>query len=212
MTPVRLEHPIRILVADDHSLLREGVAAMLADFADVAVVGQAGNGLEAVEQYRLLLPDITLMDLQMPLMGGVDAMLAIRALNPQARIIALTTYKGDTQAGRALRAGAAGYLLKGSLRLNLHEAIHAVYAGRNYIAAEVASEMAAYFGADALSTREFEVLSLVAQGYANKAVGKELAIKEETVKAHMSTILAKLGANDRTHAVTIAIRRGILEP
>lgn len=204
--------PIRVLVVDDHALLREGVSAMLADFPDVSVAGQAGNGVEAVAQYRALQPDITLMDLQMPLMGGVDAMLAIRAINPDARIIALTTYKGDAQAGRALRAGAAGYLLKGSLRLDLHEAIHAVHAGRNYVSPEVASEMAAYFGADALSAREFEVLTLVAQGYANKAVGKELAIKEETVKAHMSTILAKLGANDRTHAVTIAIRRGILEP
>jgi len=202
---------IRILVVDDHTLLREGINAVLSDFADVTLVGQARNGVEAVEQYRLLQPDVTLMDLQMPVMGGVDAMLAIRAEFPAARLIALTTYKGDSQAGRALRAGAAGYLLKGSLRLDLHQAIHAVHAGRTYISPEVASEMSTYFGADALSAREFEVLSLVAQGHANKAVGRALAIKDETVKAHMSAILAKLGANDRTHAVTIAIRRGILE-
>ena len=202
---------IRILVVDDHPLMLEGIHAVLSGFADVTVVGQASNGAEAVEAYRQLRPDVTLMDLQMPVMGGVDAILAIRALAPQARLIALTTYKGDAQAGRALRAGATGYLLKGSLRLDLHEAIHAVHAGRNYISPEVASEMAVYFGADALSGRECEVLALVAQGHANKAVGRLLTIKEETVKAHMSAILAKLGANDRTHAVTIAIRRGILD-
>lgn len=205
------EESISVLVVDDHALLREGVCAILTDFAGINVTGQAANGQEAVSQYRLLQPDITLMDLQMPLMGGVDAILAIRALNPVARIIALTTYKGDAQAGRAMRAGAAGYLLKGSLRLDLQAAITEVYAGRTYVSPEVTSEMAAYFSADALSPREMEVLNLVAKGYANKAVGKEMAIKEETVKAHMSTILAKLGANDRTHAVTIAIRRGMLE-
>lgn len=203
--------PIRVLVADDHSLLREGIVAVLAGNSDVDVVGQAGNGAEAVEQYRLLRPDVTLMDLQMPVLGGIEAMLAIRAFDSHARLIALTTYKGDAQAGRALRAGATGYLLKGSLRLDLHEAILAVHAGRSYIAHEVKSELAAYFGADALSMRELEVLTLVAEGLANKAVGLRLAIKEETVKAHVSAILAKLGANDRTHAVTIAIRRGMLE-
>jgi DNA-binding NarL/FixJ family response regulator len=211
MIPAVNPSRIRIMVVDDHALLLEGIHAVLSDFDDITVVGQAQNGVEAVEQYRQLRPDVTLMDLQMPVMGGVDAMLAIRALDPQARLIALTTYKGDAQAGRALRAGAAGYLLKGSLRLDLHQAIHAVHAGRNYISPEVAMEMAAYFGADALSGREYEVLALVAQGHANKVVGRHLAIKEETVKAHMSAILAKLGANDRTHAVTIAIRRGILD-
>ena len=203
--------PISVLVVDDHALLREGVCAMVANFAGIKVAGQAGNGQEALTQYRLLRPDITLMDLQMPVMSGVDAMLAIRALNPAARIIALTTYKGDAQASRALHAGASGYLLKGSLWLDLQAAITAVHGGSTYVSPEVASEMSAYYSADALSPRESEVLNLVAKGYANKAVGKELAIKEETVKAHMSTILAKLGANDRTHAVTIAIRRGMLE-
>jgi DNA-binding NarL/FixJ family response regulator len=205
-------HPIRILVADDHLLLREGIAAVLSDFAGMTLVGQACNGLEAVELYQRLRPDVTLMDLQMPVMGGVDAMLAIRAFDGAARLIALTTYKGDVQAGRALRAGATGYLLKGSLRFDLRQAIEAVHAGQTYISHEVRSELDAFFGADALSARELEVLALVAQGHANKAVGHQLAIKEETVKAHMSAILAKLGARDRTHAATIAYRRGILDP
>jgi two-component system NarL family response regulator len=204
--------PIRVLIADDHPLLREGIAAVLAEFGHLTLVGQAGNGLEAVDLYRQLRPDVTVMDLQMPVMGGIDAMLAIRAIDGAARLIALTTYKGDVQAGRALRAGAAGYLLKGSLRLDLRDAIDAVHAGRTYISHEVRAEIDAFFGADALSARELEVLALVAQGHANRAVGHQLAIKEETVKAHMSAILVKLGARDRTHAATIAYRRGILEP
>lgn len=212
MTAASSTHPIRVLVVDDHSLLREGISAVLANFDDILLVGQAENGRDAVEQYQLLRPDVTLMDLQMPVMGGVDAISAIRAIDSGARVIALTTYKGDAQAGRALRAGAVGYLLKGSLRLNLHQAIQMVHCGQNYISLEVKSEMAAFFGADALSAREMEVLTLVAQGHANKVVGQQLSIKEETVKAHMSAILAKLGANDRTHAVTIAFRRGILDP
>jgi len=178
----------------------------------MTLVGQAGNGLEAVELYRQLRPDVTLMDLQMPVMSGVDAMLAIRAFDGAARLIALTTYKGDVQAARALRAGATGYLLKGSLRFDLRDAIEAVHGGRTYISNEVKSEIDAFFGSEALSARELEVLALVAQGHANKAVGRQLAIKEETVKAHMSAILAKLGARDRTHAATIAYRRGILDP
>jgi two-component system NarL family response regulator len=203
--------PIRVMIADDHALLREGIAALLANEDGIAVVGQASNGQEAVEQFVRLRPDVTLMDLQMPLLNGVEAMMSIRALDIRARVIVLTTYKGDAQIERALRAGAAGYLLKADVRLNLADAIGAVHAGRTYIPKEVASELAAYFGAEGLSGRELEVLRLVAEGNSNKVVGQHLAIKEETVKAHVSTVLAKLGAKDRTHAVTIARRRGMLE-
>jgi two-component system NarL family response regulator len=202
--------PIRVLIADDHLLLREGIAALLARAPNIALVGMAENGEEAVALYERLRPDVTLMDLQMPLLGGIGAMAAIRALDKRARIIVLTTYKGDTQIERALLSGAAGYLLKGAMRLDLAVAIEAVHGGGKYIPAEVAQEIDAYFGADALSAREIEVLRLVSNGNSNKEVGRQLAIKEETVKAHVSTVLAKLGAKDRTHAVTIATRRGIL--
>lgn len=202
--------PIRVMIADDHCLLREGIAALLARAPNITLVATVENGQQAVAQFPSARPDVTLMDLQMPLLGGIDAMLAIRALDRHARIIVLTTYKGDAQIARALGAGAAGYLLKGALRLDLVEAIEAVHGGGKYIPAEVAREIAAYVGADTLSGREVEVLRLVALGNSNKEVGRQLAIKEETVKAHMSTVLAKLGAKDRTHAVTIATRRGIL--
>ena len=203
--------PIRVMIADDHALLREGIASLLANQDGITVVGQASNGQEAVEQYVRLRPDVTLMDLQMPLLNGVESMMSIRALDNKARVIVLTTYKGDAQIERALRAGAAGYLLKGDVRLNLADAIAAVHAGRSYIPKDVASELAAYFGSEGLSGRELEVLRLVAEGTSNKMVGQQLAIKEETVKAHVSTVLAKLGAKDRTHAVTLARRRGMLE-
>jgi two-component system NarL family response regulator len=203
--------PIRVLIADDHALLRSGVAAVMAAYGNVEVVGEAENGQQAIEQFLRLQPDVTLMDLQMPVMGGLDAMIAIRSLNASARIIVLTTYKGDTQVGRAIRAGAAGYLLKGAIRMDLLDAIQTVHAGRSYVPPEVALEMASFFSQDALSVRELEVLRLVAHGNANKEVGRLLSIKEETVKAHMSTVLAKLGAKDRTHAVMIAMRRGILD-
>lgn len=202
---------IRVLIADDHALLREGIASLLAGADGITVVGQASNGQEAVEQFVRLRPDVTLMDLQMPLLSGVEAMMSIRALDIKANIIVLTTYKGDVQIERALRAGAAGYLLKGDVRLNLADAIGAVHAGRSYVSKEVASELATYYGAEGLSERELEVLRLVAEGNSNKMVGQHLAIKEETVKAHMSTVLAKLGAKDRTHAVTLARRRGMIE-
>jgi two-component system NarL family response regulator len=204
-------NPIRVLIADDHFLLREGIAALLARAPNITLVGMAENGEQAVELHARLRPDVTLMDLQMPLLGGIDAMTAIRVLDKRARIIVLTTYKGDTQIERALVAGAAGYLLKGAMRLDLVEAIEAVHGGGKYIPAEVAQEIGAYFGADTLSCREVEVLRLVSNGSSNKEVGRQLAIKEETVKAHVSTVLAKLGAKDRTHAVTIATRRGILD-
>ncbi|MFB9240655.1 response regulator transcription factor [Massilia antarctica] len=209
MTPAA-PRPIRVLIADDHSLLREGIAALLAGDSGIEIAGQAANGEEAVQQFIGLRPDVTLMDLQMPMLGGHDAMLAIRALDRHARVLVLTTYKGDARIARALGAGAAGYLLKGAIRLNLADAIHRAHAGHRYIPAEVAAEMASYFGSDNLSGRELEVLRLVADGNSNREVGVRLAIKEETVKAHVSAVLSKLGAKDRTHATTIALRRGIL--
>lgn len=202
---------IRVLVADDHPLLREGLAAVLEHCPDVTLVAEASDGAQAIEQYRLHRPDVTLMDLQMPVMNGIDAIAAIRAQDPQARIIVLTTYKGDVQVLRALKAGAAGYLLKSMLRSELMATIRKVHAGQQHIPPEIAAEMAAYFAADALTAREIDVLRLVALGNSNRRVAAELGIAEETVKAHMSGLLAKLGANDRTHAVTIAIRRGIIE-
>jgi two-component system NarL family response regulator len=199
------------MVVDDHPLLREGIAAVLAVSERFEFVAEASNGREAIDQFVRHRPDVTLMDLQMPVMNGLDAIIALRRLAPQANIIVLTTYKGDVQVLRALRAGAAGYLLKGALRTDLVEAIDRVHAGHRYIPQEIAMELAAHLDTELLSSRELEVLSLVAQGNANKRVALELSISEETVKAHMSTILSKLGARDRTHAVTIAIKRGIIE-
>nr|WP_229202048.1 response regulator transcription factor [Pseudoduganella aquatica] len=210
-SPVNSPQSIRVLVADDHPLLREGLAAVLEHCADIELVAEAENGAQAVELYRQHRPDVTLMDLQMPVMSGLDAIAAIRAGDPQARIIVLTTYKGDVQVLRALKAGAAGYLLKSMLRADLLDTIRKVHAGQQHIPPEIAAEMAAYFAADALTAREISVLRLVALGNSNRRVAAELGIAEETVKAHMSGLLAKLGANDRTHAVTIAIRRGIID-
>lgn len=203
--------PIRILIVDDHPVLREGIAAVLASETDMALVAEAGNGRDAVEQFRAHRPDITLMDLQMPVMNGTDAILAIRKDFPDARIIVLTTYSGDAQAVRAFKAGASGYLLKNMLRKELVETIRSVHGGRKRIPPEIAVEMAEHHADDALTEREIEVLRQVAAGNANKIVALRLAISEETVKAHMRSILSKLGANDRTHAVTIALKRGIIE-
>jgi DNA-binding NarL/FixJ family response regulator len=202
--------PIRILIADDHPLLREGVAAVIATRSDMQLVGEAVDGQDAIEKFRLLRPDVTLMDIQMPRLDGIQAIGAIRALQPEARIIVLTTYKGDVQALRALRAGASGYLLKGMLRTELLDTILAVHAGRRSIPAEVAGEIAQHAVDDALSLREIEILRQVAAGNSNRDVAAQLGIAEETVKAHMRSILAKLGAKDRTHATTIALRRGIM--
>lgn len=211
MSTDRTVTPIRILVVDDHPLLREGVMAFLEDQPDIEVVAQAANGHEAVEAFTKHHPDVTLMDLQMPEMSGTDAIGAIKLRFSDARIVVLTTYKGDVSALRALRAGAVGYLLKSQLQTELLETIRKVHAGGRCIPAEIAADLAAHFGEDSLSEREIQVLRCVALGNSNKRVAGELAITEETVKAHMKSILSKLNANDRTHAVTIALRRGILE-
>ncbi|MGA2608967.1 MAG: response regulator transcription factor [Terriglobia bacterium] len=202
---------IRILTVDDHPLLREGIAALVATQSDMKVVGEASNGLEALEEFRKHRPDITLMDLVMPEMNGIDAIIAIRAEFPEARIVVLTTYRGDVQVLRALKAGARGYLLKGLLRKELLEMIRAVHAGLKRIPPELAAELADHAADEALSAREIVVLRLIAGGNANKEIAAQLSITEETVKGHVKNILAKLSANDRTHAVTIGLKRGIIE-
>jgi len=203
--------PIRILTVDDHPLLREGIAAVISGETDMVLVAEASNGREAVEQFRAHRPDVTLMDIQMPLMNGIDGILAIRKEFPEAHIIVLTTYSGDAQAVRAFHAGAAGYLLKGMLRKELVETIRSVHAGRKRIPPEIAMEIAEHHADDALTEREIEVLRQVAAGNGNKMIAAHLSISEDTVKAHMKNILSKLGANDRTHAVTIGLKRGIIE-
>lgn len=203
--------PIRVLSVDDHPLLREGVAALLAGQSDLTLIAEASNGREAIEQFRRHRPDVTLMDLQMPEMDGVDAMSAICDEFPSARIIVLTTYVGDALVLRALKAGARAYLLKSLLRKELLETIRLVHAGQKRIVPVVAAELAEHATDDALTAREVDVLRLIAGGNANKAIASELAITEETVKGHVKNILAKLAANDRTHAVTIGLKRGIID-
>jgi DNA-binding NarL/FixJ family response regulator len=206
-----MTQPIRILTADDHVLLRKGIAAIIASQPDMSLVAEASNGREAVDQYRKHRPDITLMDLQMPEMNGLDAVIAIRAEFPDARIIMLTTYAGDVQVLRAMKVGARGYLLKTLLDKELLETIRAVHAGRKVLSAEASYELAEHATSDALTPAEIDVLRLIAAGHANKQIAAQLSITEDTVKGRVKNILAKLGANDRTHAAMIGIKRGIID-
>lgn len=201
---------ITILTVDDHPLLREGIAAVIHGEKDMVIVGEASNGRDAIEMFRSKRPDVTLMDLQMPCVNGIDAIQAIRLVESQARIIVLTTYEGDVLARRALKAGATGYILKDMIRTELLEAIRAVHLGRKHIPQKIAVELAEHYSEDDLSEREIEVLRAVAQGKSNKIIASQLFITEPTVKAHMKSILLKLGASDRTHAVGIATTRGYL--
>jgi DNA-binding NarL/FixJ family response regulator len=201
---------IRVLSVDDHPLLRDGVAALIGNQTDMVLIAEASNGHEALEQFRRHRPDVTLMDLQMPDMSGIDAMSAIRGEFPDARIIVLTTHAGDVLVARALKAGAQAYLLKGLLRKELLETIRAVHAGQKRVSPEIAAEIAEHATDDALTPREIDVLRLIARGNANKIIAAELSLTEETVKSHIRNILSKLGANDRTHAVAIGLKRGII--
>ena len=203
--------PIRILAVDDHALLREGIAALVAGQPDMSLVAQASNGREAIQQFRTHRPDITLMDLQMPEMNGVDAMLAIRGEFHEARIIVLTTYTGDVQVLRALKSGARAYLLKNLLHKELLETIRAVHAGKKTVSPEVSFQLAEHATDDALTPAEVRVLRLIAEGNANKQIASQLSVSEETVKGQVRNILSKLGANDRTHAAMIGLKRGIIE-
>lgn len=201
---------IRVLTVDDHALMREGIAALLSGRDDIELVGEATNGHEAVKQFRLLKPDVTVMDLQMGSGSGLDALMEIRRGSPDARIVVLTTYAAEELARRALAAGARAYLLKSEVRRDLGDMLAGVYRGQTFVSPEVASCLARADAADVLSARERAVLSLIAHGHANKVVGHQLSVSEETVKSHVKSILAKLGARDRTHAVRLAIERGIL--
>ncbi len=202
---------IRILAVDDHPLLREGIAALVSAEGDMKLVAEATNGQEAIEEFRLHRPDVTLMDLQMPALNGIEAIIGIRGEFPNARIIVLTTYTGDVQVLRALKAGARAYVLKGHVHRELLGTIRAVHAGQRRIPPEVAAELADHCTEDDLTSREIDVLRLIAAGNANKEIAGQLSIAEETVKSHVTNILAKLCANDRTHAVTIGLKRGIIE-
>jgi DNA-binding NarL/FixJ family response regulator len=202
---------IRVLTADDHALLRKGIAALVNGEPDMKLVAEASTGEEAIEKFRIHRPDVTLMDLQMPGLNGIEAISRILAEFHDARIIVLTTYKGDAQVMRALRAGARAFLLKGNVHLELLETIREVDRGRKRITPEVASELAEYATEDELSVREIEVLRLIAAGNSNKQIADQLSIGEATAKSHVANILSKLSASDRAHAVAIGVRRGIIE-
>jgi DNA-binding NarL/FixJ family response regulator len=203
--------PIRVLAVDDHALLLQGIAALVNTERDMKLVAEATDGQDAIEKFRLHRPDITLMDLQMPALNGIEAIISIRSEFPNARIIVLTTYTGDIQVVRALKAGARGYILKGHVHKELLDTIRAVHAGQKRIPPEVAAELANHAAEDDLTSREIDVLRLIATGNANKEIACQLAVAEETVKSHVTNILAKLRAKDRTHAVTIGLKRGIIE-
>jgi DNA-binding NarL/FixJ family response regulator len=202
---------IRILMADDHALLREGVATLLSTESDMKLIAEASNGEEAVEKFRTHRPDVTLMDLQMPGLNGIDVITRIRSEFPDARIIVLTTYTGDSQVVGALRAGARAYLLKAHVHRELPEIIRAVHAGQKRIPPEIAAEVAEHLADESLTSREVDVLRLIASGNANKQIADQLSIGEASVKSHVASILAKLGANDRAHAVTLGLKRGIID-
>jgi DNA-binding NarL/FixJ family response regulator len=208
MTPATLL--IRILSVDDHPLVRSGIGTLIATQPDMQLVGEASTGKEAVQFHRELNPDVTLMDLQMPDMNGLDAIIAIRSEDPTARIIVLTTYSGDALAQRALKAGAQAYVLKSLVRTEILNTIRAVYEGERRVQADVAAEIAKHTADAALTTREIEVLRLIASGHANKEISARLFINEETTKTHIKNILAKLGAKDRTHAASLGLKRGII--
>ena len=202
---------IRVLTADDHSLLRKGIRALVGAESDMQVIAEASTGREAIEEFRAHRPDVALMDLQMPDMNGIEAIIAIRGEFPEARIIVLSTYSGDVQVVRALKAGARAYLLKGNVNKELVATIRAVHGGQKRIPPEIAAELAQHTGEDELTEREMDVLRLIAAGNANKEIAVQLGLAEDTVKRHVTNILSKLRANDRTHAVTIGLKRGIID-
>jgi DNA-binding NarL/FixJ family response regulator len=201
---------IRVLTVDDHPLLREGIKAIIDQAPDMEMVAQAANGREAIQQFRKVRPDVTLMDVQMPELDGIEALIAIRNEFPDARVIVLTTYQGDVQAMRALKAGAHAFLLKSLLQQDMLDTIRDVHAGHKRIGPEIAEQLADHFNDEALTPREVDVLRLIAQGNSNKEIADRLSMSQDTVKGHVKNILNKLGANDRTHAVTIGLKRGIL--
>lgn len=202
---------ITVLVVDDHSLLRKGIATLVNAEPDMKLIAEASNGQEAIESFRLHRPDVTLMDIQMPGFNGIEAIGRIHREFPDARIIVLTTYTGDVQVVRALKAGARAYVLKGHVHRELLETIRAVHAGQKRIPPDIAAELAEHAADDELTVREIDVLRLIAAGNSNKLIADQLSIGEATVKSHVTNILSKLGANDRAHAVTIALKRGIIE-
>lgn len=205
------QRPIRVLIVDDHPMVRDGVAALIAREADMTLVGEASDGAEAITQFRALRPDVTLMDIQMPSVNGVQAIEAIKSMSANAAILVLTTYPGDAQAVRAMRAGATGYLLKNCIRKDLLEAIRAVHMGRRAVSPDVAHDLAIHAFEERLSDRELEILRLVADGHQNKQIAWRLDLSTDTVKGHLRNIFAKLGVDDRAHAVTVAARRGYID-
>jgi len=209
--PNSIRGSIRIMTVDDHPLLRQGIATLIEAEEDMELIAEASDGEEAIAQFRLHRPDVTLMDIQMPNVNGVEAISRIKSEFPDAKILVLSTFGGDVQVLHAIKAGARGYLLKGNVRTELLEAIRAVHAGRKRIPPEIAAELADHAADDELSSREIDVLRLIGEGNANKIIADKLSIGETTVKNHISNILSKLGANDRAHAVTIALKRGIIE-